>query len=403
MAAWLNRSFWRDLRFNYQSEIIFGVVLLALTILSYWLGAYIPEEVFENILNPIEYVCTAFVCFGGCWMVLRHHEGMLIRKSWAGVLFIWGCIDAALIAFRIAGINIIGGTPDDLLFNASVTLGCVLAWLLYIYPAQALHPACLTWWRVLLLVIPLIIIGIVDYLVPANLLPVIMIYPIIIFLVLCSHIRSYRQWCEENYSSMDKIEVQWLVRYLTMLAIAGLAFYFIVFRYVPNRMFTQQWLLFLILFYTTEQVLFRKDPWEELTNERMKESFEPERDKNELTSEQPTPGENQALRAQLEQWMTTEKPYRNPDFRLDDLRAVLPLNRTYLSQFINSEYGCSFFQWVNRYRLEEAKRLMTDLPEMKLVDVASSCGYSSLAVFSRTFTRETGLSPRDWSKSRKTT
>lgn len=391
----------RILYYDYRSEIFFGVVLLALTILSYWLGAYIPEEVFENIINPIEYVSTACVCFSGFWVMLRHHEGMLIRKSWAGVLFLWGCIDVALIAFKIAGINIVGGTPDDLLFNASVTLGCVLAGMLYIYPAQALHPAYLTWWRVLLLVIPLIIIGIVDYIVPANLLPVIMIYPVIIFLALCSHIRSYRQWCEENYSSMDKIEVQWLVRYLTMLAIAGLAFYFIVFRYVPNRMFTQQWLLLLILFYTTEQVLFRKDPWEELRSEGVEESGSEGVEK--LSSEAPMPNEEQSLRAQLEQWMATEKPYRNPDFRLDDLRQVLPLNRTYLSQFINSEYGYSFYQWVNRYRMEEAQHLMTDHPEMKLADVASSCGYSSLMVFSRTFARETGLSPRDWSKSRKTT
>lgn len=386
MRARQNSSLWRDLRFNYQSELLFGVVLLALTILSFWLGAYIPEEVFENIINPIEYVCTAFVCFGGCWVMLRHHEGLLIRKSWAGVLFIWGCIDVALIAFKIAGINIVGGTPDDLLFNASVTLGCVLAGLLYIYPAQALHPAYLTWWKVLLLLIPLIIIGLIDWLVPANLLPVIMVYPVIIFLALCRHIRSYRQWCEENYSSMDRIEAQWIVRYLTMLAIAGLAFYFIVFRYVPNRMFTQQWLLLLILFYTTEQVLFRKDPWADVKED------EP------VHREKPTPSEERVLREQLEQWMAAEKPFRNPDFRLDDLREVLPLNRTYLSQLINNEYGCTFFQWVNRYRIEEAKRLMTDYPEMKLLDIAFSCGYSSLAVFSRAFARETGLSPRDWSK-----
>jgi len=33
---------------------------------------------------------------------------------------------------------------------------------------------------------------------------------------------------------------------------------------------------------------------------------------------------------------------------------------------------------------------------MKLSDIASACGFSSLAVFSRTFTRQTGVSPREW-------
>lgn len=94
--------------------------------------------------------------------------------------------------------------------------------------------------------------------------------------------------------------------------------------------------------------------------------------------------------------MEAEKPYLNPEFRLLDLRQVLPLNRTYLSQLINEEYGCNFYQFVTNYRIEEAKRLMTEHPNMKIQDVADQCGFSSPVVFSRTFMRETGKSPRDW-------
>jgi AraC-like DNA-binding protein len=81
-----------------------------------------------------------------------------------------------------------------------------------------------------------------------------------------------------------------------------------------------------------------------------------------------------------------------------DLRAVLPMNRTYLSQLINSTYGCSFYQFVNRYRIEEAKRLMQDHPEMKAGEIASRAGFSSREAFARTFTQVTGLSPREWGK-----
>ena len=99
--------------------------------------------------------------------------------------------------------------------------------------------------------------------------------------------------------------------------------------------------------------------------------------------------------------MAEGKPYRNPDFQLTDLRAVLPTNRTYLSQFLNDAYGCSFYRLVNRYRVEEAQRLMSAHPDMKLTEIASACGFSSPAVFSRTFTRQTGLSPREWSATKK--
>ena len=96
--------------------------------------------------------------------------------------------------------------------------------------------------------------------------------------------------------------------------------------------------------------------------------------------------------------MEREKPYRNPDFKLVDLQKVLPMNRTYLSQFIHAEYDCSFYVFVNRYRVEEAKRVMSEHPGMKMAEVSSNCGFSSPSVFSRTFMTITGQSPKEWVK-----
>ena len=70
---------------------------------------------------------------------------------------------------------------------------------------------------------------VLNYFVEADLVKLIMIYPAVIFLLLCRHVRKYRQWCEDNFSTMDDIDVQWIVRYLTMLFIVGASFYFIVF------------------------------------------------------------------------------------------------------------------------------------------------------------------------------
>ena len=107
---------------------------------------------------------------------------------------------------------------------------------------------------------------------------------------------------------------------------------------------------------------------------------------------------SEVYRRTLEEWMEKEKPYRNPDFKLVDLQNVLPMNHTYLSQFIHAEYDCSFYLFVNRYRVEEAKRLMSENPNMKMGEISSCCGFSSPSVFSRTFTAIAGLSPREWSK-----
>ena len=149
-------------------------------------------------------------------------------------------------------------------------------------------------------------------------------------------------------------------------------------------MFTQQWLFLLVLAYTTERVLYRPDPWKQLRSTTVDEQDD---------AAAPT---NADYRAMLEAWLEQNKPYLNPDFQLIDLRQVLPLNRTYLSQFINTEYGCSFYQWVNGLRISEAKRLMTEQPELKMQDVAKQCGFSSRSVFTQVFTRETGVTPSEW-------
>ena len=374
----------RDIWLEYRSEVIFGLVLIVLTVLSYWFASFIPEQIFEDYINPIEYISTFTVCLFGAFLLLSHKEQSSLRRSWAHVLLAWGCVDVLVwVARFVLDIKAVGGTPDDPLFNASVTLGNLLAFMLFIYPTHVLRPGWLNWYRAMLLLLPMVVLGVVDYFVPVNMLPVIMIYPVVIFLTLCRHIRKYRQWCEDNFSSLDNIDVQWIVRYLTMLAIVGLSFYFIVFWYVPNRMFTQQWLFLLIFSYTTERVLYRPDPWERLRSTAEEEPAE-------------VSSANAAYRAALEQWLEKEKPYLNPDFQLMDLRQVLPMNRSYLSQFINTEYGCTFFHWVNGLRVEEAKRLMTEHPDMRIQDVAQQSGFASPTVFSRVFARVTGVAPSKW-------
>ena len=378
------RNIWLD----YKTEVLFGSVLLALVVLSHWLGAFIPEWIFEEYINPFEYISIVTVCLFGALLLFLHGEQNTLRRSWAIVLLGWGITELLVWGARyVLGIKAVGGTPDDPLFNASVTLGNLLAFMLFIYPTKVLRPGWLNWYRGMLLLLPMIVLGGVDYFVPVNLLPVIMIYPVVLFLTLCRHVRKYRQWCEDNFSTLDNIDVQWIVRYLTMLAIVGLSFYFIVFWYVPNRMFTQQWMFLLIFTYTTERLLYRPDPW------KMVRSTAVEEEKEEVKEVNPA---NNAYRATLEAWLEKEKPYLNSDFQLTDLRQVLPMNRTYLSQFINAEYGCSFYHWVNGLRIAEAKRLLTENPEIKMKDIAQQCGFSSPTVFTRVFIRETGIAPSEW-------
>lgn len=376
--------------YEFRSEFVFAVVLTACVIVSYILTPlFLPVEVFDSVVGPMQSAGMASICLLGAWLMFRHHEGMRIRKLWGIVLSLWAALEIVLIIATLRyDVSITKAGTSSLEGNA-IVVGNLFSWLLLIYPMEALRPNWLTFRRAILQLLPLLLFAGLDYIIPLDLRWLIALYPMIILGMLITYIRSYRKWCEENYSYMESIDAQWLIRYIFMLLLVGASYYYICVSSAPSRVFTQQWLLFFMLGYSTEQILFRRDPWV-----IMEENANPENETDEAVDDE----QEAANRAKLEEWMEQEKPYLNPEFKLIDLRAILPMNRTYLSQLINRAYGCNFYQFVTNYRIEEAKRLMREHPDMKVHEVAQLSGFASASVFSRTFTRETGLNPREWGK-----
>ena len=373
----------RNLWYDYKSEFLFLVVLSACVVLSHWLARFIPVDLFDGVITAVQNACTSTICLFGALLMFLRSEGMRIRKVWGWVLLLWGLADAFFLVqtyiLRSPVLNIGGGAMSAF----ELLIANLLAWLLLVYPQEVIRPNWLTFGKALWQLLPMCALVGVDYLLPVDLRSIVMCYPVLLTVILVEHVRAYRLWCEENYSTMDNIDVQWIVRYLLMLLVLGLSLLYMCLTDNPARAFTQQWLLMLLFGYSTVQILFRHDPWKQLRSTATDEK------------EEPDPA-NAAYRAALEAWLEKEKPYLNPDFQLSDLRQVLPLNRTYLSQLINTEYGCSFYRFITRYRIQEAKRLMTEQPDMKVQDIAQQSGFSDRKVFSRTFTRETGLNPSDW-------
>ena len=375
----------RYIWYNYKSEVIFGVVIVAIVVLSSYLAQFIPDSIYDNVLTPVFNVGTFTAAFACAWIVFRHSENLRIRHMWVYALLLWGLGDLSyLVCYLIAPMQLMNMGAEHLTVY-ELFIGNLLGWVMVLYPTETLRPGWLTWKTVLWQLLPMTALVALDYIVPFSLRLLIALYPYALLAMVLTHIRRYRQWCEDNFSTLDNMDVQWIIRYCIMLVLIGLNYVYICIGSGHTRGFTQQWFVIFMLVYSTEQILFRKDPWEELLKED--EKFD-----NTSSSDEASPANRQLF----EQWMDEKKPYLNPDFQLNDLRAVLPMNRTYLSQFVNSEYGCSFYMLVNRYRIAEAKRLMTEQPDLKIQDIADRCGFSSRRVFSQIFTRETGTTPTEW-------
>lgn len=382
MKKWM-----RDIWLDYKSEVFFGLVMVALVVLSSYLAQFIPDDLYDHVLTPTFNVCTFAVAFSGAWFIFRHVENVRIRHIWGYALLMWGLGDLAYLVCNVFAPMQVMNMGADHITAYELLIGNLLGWVMVLYPTETLRPGWLTWKIIGWQLLPMVALVALDYVVPFSLRLLIALYPYALLALVFTHIRKYRQWCEDNFSTLDNMDVQWIIRYSIMLALIGLNYVNICVAHDHTRGFTQQWFVVFMLVYSTEQILYRPDPWKKLRHM--------EEEENNPTAEGGLTGTNSAV-LKLEQWIEREKPYLNPDFQLTDLRQVLPMNRTYLSQFINNTYGCSFYQWVNGLRVAEAKRLITEHPEMKMQDVAKQSGFSSPTVFSRTFSRKMGQTPGVW-------
>lgn len=311
-----------------------------------------------------------------------------MRRIWAWTLLIWGLLDGIyVLSWLLMGKPVMNMGAYELT-TMELALGNLLGWSLLLFPTEALRPGWLNARRALLQILPMYVLIALDYILPVNLRILVALYPAVLIVLLLTHVREYRLWCEDNFSSLEDIDERSIIRYIFVGFLIVAVYIYMCVSHDHARGFTQQWLVIFILAYGTDLILFRRDPWEQVWL-----SMKSNSPKEDIQTQS-----NEAYRQALEEWMEKEKPYLNPDFKLVDLQNVLPMNRTYLSQFIHAEYGCSFYLFVNRYRVEEAKRLMNENPGMKMADVSASCGFSSPSVFSRTFTAIAGQLPKDWVK-----
>lgn len=376
---------------EYKIEIVLGIVLSVCVALGHWLLGYAPGRILNNYIDLLLNGGILVVSLFGGVMLWRHHNNVRARKIFSLSLFGWALVAVAVMVYMIYT-DERGVSNEQAVHDWMLGAGDFLAWLLLIYPAEVLRPRWVNWKRAFLRLLPVPFLMVLDYFSPVDLSVLFLLYVVYLIYALSRHLRAYHKWCEDNYSSLEDIDEHWILQYLVMVSVTGLSYIIIVFSNTPAHMVTQRTLLLFLLAYSTEQVLFRPDPWCLVRSNKQVGGLEEEEETDSPVPELPSA----VYRETLEKWMQEEKPYLNPEFRLLDMRQVLPLNRTYLSRLINDEYGCSFYQFVTNYRIEEAKRLMREHPDMKMQDVAEQSGFSSPTVFGRIFARETGLTPREW-------
>lgn len=88
--------------------------------------------------------------------------------------------------------------------------------------------------------------------------------------------------------------------------------------------------------------------------------------------------------------------YCQPGITMIQMAQLFSTNRTYLSQYINTRYGCSFNTWLTQLRLTEAKRLLASSPTLPIDSIAKMTGFASKSHFINSFKASEKTTPGKW-------
>ena len=107
----------------------------------------------------------------------------------------------------------------------------------------------------------------------------------------------------------------------------------------------------------------------------------------------------QELFGRLERLMQNDQVYKNSLFTREKMAELLGTNRTYLSQTINEQTGLTFTHYMNKYRIEEARRILADpQDDTPIKAIAADLGFSSVSTFYTLFKAAVQMSPDQYRK-----
>ena len=147
-----------------------------------------------------------------------------------------------------------------------------------------------------------------------------------------------------------------------------------------------------LLFYEQVENAFEQDIQSEeelLTNSKTE---------HEIVSEKEVPKSYTEFIERVDNWIKTDG-YVQQGLTIKKLSEILYTNRTYLSAYIKTTYKMTFREWITSLRLEYAKNILKEHPEINIQKLAESSGFLSQSNFIKLFSEKEGCTPAKWKKS----
>ncbi len=123
------------------------------------------------------------------------------------------------------------------------------------------------------------------------------------------------------------------------------------------------------------------------------------------TKKEKTPGRSQlsgidtgSLEETIQRMMKEVKIYRHDTLTLHILAEELDITSHQLSEFLNRYRQQNFNNFINSYRITEAKEILLNEPKASIISIAYRVGFNSPSTFYDAFKKETGTRPGEFRK-----
>lgn len=213
-----------------------------------------------------------------------------------------------------------------------------------------------------------------------------------IFTVIESY--HYNRKIKQSYSSIEKINLAWIRHFVVGTVIIWLV---VVLAYALNFMYGDDlqaniliYISLTILLYSLGLKSLSQPQVEFQTEDKERESKMPQYKKSGLDN-----AAANEIHTSLLKVMEDNKPFLNSKLNLSELANVLGISTHNLSEVINKKENQNFYDFVNRYRVDEVKRLIQQDKEKRfsILALGFDAGFSSKSAFYSAFKRSTGMTP----------
>ena len=268
------------------------------------------------------------------------------------------------------------------------------------------------WTHIILWIIFSTLSGVVVFLVPSGIIQKISLFALAVWLVvfgvvlarrvIVAYRRAIRIFNETQADDIGAY-IEWLSIFTYWAVIFGVGCGLLTF--LPDK-YVFIWILSSIPFYS---YLFYSYQNYLLFYEQVENAFEQDiqseeelltnsETEHEIVSEKEVPRSYTEFIERVDNWIKTDG-YIQQGLTIKELSEILYTNRTYLSAYIKTTYKMTFREWITSLRLEYAKNILKEHPEINIQKLAESSGFLSQSNFIKLFSEKEGCTPAKWKKS----